>query len=230
MNKFMEFLRKNKKRVIIGSVIAVVLVTILGYFVWRKGVENDGEVIQERLEETYQNAQNSLSSCLDQGRTAAQVTNQEFEELKGLLTDVASARYRGEDGEVIQSSEDVIGGGAAFSAVVEAYPQIDQSSWQRLQSIVVGCRDEFQGKQDRIFAEARALDEWIARDSVWNSHIRNNFPSSGLEVTDSATDDELEGEEALDYITRVIMVDEAREAYETGTLGEQELFPEDEEE
>jgi len=225
----MDFVIKNLNLVIgVGVVLAVLVVGLL-YLNWRKSVENQGQAHQERLEETWQNAQSSLSACLDQGRTAAQVTDQEFERLKDLLTDVASARYQTPEGDTVTSAEQAIGGGAAFSAVVEAYPQIDQSSWQRLQSVVVGCRDEFQGKQDRIFAEGRALENWIQSDSVWNSGIKSGFPSSSLNAIDTATGEELEGDDAFDYITRVIMVGEARDAYETGELGDQDLFEDDEE-
>jgi hypothetical protein len=40
-------------------------------------------------------------------------------------------------------------GGQLISALKGEYLQIDQRSWQNLQTFVIGCRDEFQAKQDR---------------------------------------------------------------------------------
>lgn len=222
-----KILNNLKKPKIFIPVIMVVALIIGIFSVWsyRKGVDNEGEKLQERVEQTYQSAQNSLSTCLDQGRTAAQVTQQEFEQLKSILVDVASARYVDENGDPTNAA-DALGGGQLFSMIQEAYPNIDQASFQNLQAIVVGCRDEYQGAQDRLFNEVREFETWILTDNVFNQGIKNNFPTDTLDAVDLGTGETLKGQAALDYMSRVILVGEARDAYTDGELDEQDLFGE----
>ncbi len=223
-----KILNSMKKPKVFVPIIVVVALIVGGLSVWsyRKGVDNQGERRQERVEKTYQSAQNSLSTCLDQGRTAAQVTEQEFEQLKSILVDVASARYVDKDGNPTNAA-DAIGGGQLFSMVQEAYPSIDQASFQNLQTIVVGCRDEYQGAQDRLFNEVAEFDTWVQEDNVWNQGIKNNFPTDTLDAVDLGTGEVLKGQAALDYMSRVILVGDARDAYTDGELDEQDLFEEE---
>ncbi|MBP9738353.1 hypothetical protein KBD20_01555 [Candidatus Saccharibacteria bacterium] len=223
-----KILNSMKKPKVFVPIIVMVALIVGGLSVWsyRKGVDNQGERRQERVEKTYQSAQNSLSTCLDQGRTAAQVTEQEFEQLKSILVDVASARYVDKDGNPTNAA-DAIGGGQLFSMVQEAYPSIDQASFQNLQTIVVGCRDEYQGAQDRLFNEVAEFDTWVQEDNVWNQGIKNNFPTDTLDAVDLGTGEVLKGQAALDYMSRVILVGDARDAYTDGELDEQDLFEEE---
>lgn len=220
--QIMNYLRKPAVFVPLGTLLLVVVVG-LGIWQYRKDIENQGEQLQERVEQTYKMAQNSLSTCLDQGRVAAQVADREFEQLKGILAEVVSARYVDEDGNPTGASE-ALGGGMLFSAVAESYPDIDQTSFQNLQAVAVGCRDEYQGSQDRVFNEVREFETWILTDNIFNQGIKNNFPSDALDVADLSSDEVLVGAAALNYMSRVILVDEAADAYRDGRLDEQDLF------
>lgn len=203
----------------------VIGVLVVGGFVFGiansiQSTFNEGERREQDLTALYNTSLISLSTCLDQGRTAAQVTEQEYESLKEILVEVAGARY-----DSPSTASNVIGGGQLFSAVVEAYPQIDQRSWQNLQTVVVGCRDEFQGSQDRIQASAAEYNRWRVSNDVFNGWIKSQFPSNELKVV-TAVGDTLYGQSAYDRITRVVSVEGASQAFETGDLGEQDLFGE----
>lgn len=220
----MEWIQKNKTLLIIaGAVAALVLVgVIIASYIF--GVRNQGERYEQSLAALYNRSLNSLSTCIDQGRTAAQVTEREFESLKEILVDVTSARYVDGEGNDTDASN-VLGGGQLFSAIVENYPSIDQRSWQNLQTLVVGCRDEFQGAQDRVQNEARTYNQWRVTDDIFNSWIKAEFPSEELKVT-TPDGETLYGQAAYDRITRVVSVAEANTAFETGELAEQDLFGE----
>ena len=207
--------------VIALAVVVVVVIVVIGVINTIKGTFNEGERQEQTLTALYNESINSLSTCLDQGRVAAQVSQEEFEQLKGVLTEVVGVRYQ--EGDDVS---EVLGGGSAFSAIVEAYPQIDQRSWQNLQTTVVGCRDEFQGSQDRIQANAANYEKWRVTDDAFNWWIKDQFPSDELTVTlPSGTP--LYGRAAFEHITRVVTVAEANLAFESGMLGEQDLFGED---
>lgn len=214
---------RYKKPIIIAAVVATIVVVVIGTINWVYAVRNQGEAQQERIEALYKQSRNSLSTCIDQGATAAQVTEREFETLRDLLTSVATARYVDASGEATNAAG-VLGGGQLISALQESYPEIDQRSWQNLQTLVIGCRDEFQSAQDRIFIDAAEFEAWIQRDNLFNAWIKGGFPSDTLDVEDLATGETLTGAAALDYMTRVISVEAANEAFETGTLEQQDLF------
>lgn len=212
-----------KKHVVAVAAVAVVAIVVFGTWVYSFGVRNEGEAMQERIEALYNQSRTSLSACIDQGNVAAQVTVQEYENLKDILTDVASARYVDAEGNPTNASG-VLGGGQLISALSEQYPQIDQRGWLNLQSLVIGCRDDFRNAQDRVFIDAAGFEQWKLTDNPFNTWIKDDFPTSTLNVENLATGDMLTGQAALDYMTRVISVAEANEAFESGELGEQELF------
>jgi hypothetical protein len=58
---------------------------------------------------------------------------------------------------------------------------------------------------------------------VFNGWIKAGFPSNELKVV-TPSGDTLYGMSAYDHITRVVTTEEANEAFETGELGEQDLF------
>jgi len=217
----MEWIKKNK---ILVGLIAVLIMGGLAALVvvnYNYMIRNQGEVLEQRVTQLHGQSRTSLSACIDKGNVAAQVTQQEFEELKEILIGVASARYQ--DGG---SAEEVLGGGSMFSAIVENYPTIDQRSWQNLQVIVVGCRDAFQGAQNQLLNEARIYNEWRVNDDVLSAPIKSTFPSDELKV--ETADGQLTGQAAYDYITRVISVEAANTAFESGELEEQDLFGDEE--
>ena len=207
-------------------VIALVVVVIVAVFTVStinmiKGTFNEGERMEQKLTALYSNSLGTLSECLDKGRVAAQVSVEEFERLKDVLTEVVGVRY--EEGSDVS---EVLGGGSAFSAIVEAYPQIDQRSWQNLQVVVVGCRGEFQAAQERIQADASIYEQWRVSEDAFNGWIKEQFPSDELFViTPSGVP--LDGRAAFEHITRVVTLEEANKAFESGVLGEQDLFGDD---
>jgi hypothetical protein len=218
----MDWIKKNVK-LTVGIAIAVVvlliaLVVINSVF----ALKNEGERKEQRMAQLYNQSLTSLSTCIDQGQIAAQVSEREFESLREILVDVTAARYTDSEGNDTDASQ-VLGGGQLFSAVIENYPTIDQRSWQNLQTVVVGCRDEFQGSQDRVQNEARSYNEWRVTDNIFNSWIKADFPSNELKVK-TAEGDTLYGMAAYDRITRVVSVADANSAFESGQLDEQNLF------
>jgi hypothetical protein len=216
-----EWIKKNRLLVIVLAAIVLVVIIVVSFVSYTFSVRNDGERREQRLTQMYNQSIISLSTCIDQGRVGAEVTQQEFDSLKEILVGVTSARYVNES-----AADDVIGGGQLFSAVVENYPTIDQRSWQNLLTIVVGCRDEFQGTLDRTQNEARTYNEWRVTDDIFNSWIKADFPSDELKIV-TAEGESFYGQAAYDRITRVVVVGEANAAFDTGELGEQSLFGED---
>lgn len=207
---------------LIGLIAVGVLVVV--FMSWKINIENQGEALQERIEEAHANSRIALSACIDQGNLGAQTAEEEFDRIGEILLEVAAARYN--DGS---SAEAALGQeGALFSVIFEAYPDIDPTSFQNLQAIVVGCRDAFANAQERVQANVVALDTWIVAAPFRQNWIRNNFPTETLDAVsvDPATGAEvtLTGQDALDYLERPVLVADADTAFESGELEEQDLF------
>jgi hypothetical protein len=217
-----EWFKKNKTLVIVVASLVVVGIIVLSIVNYTFSVRNEGERQEQDLTALYSSSLIALSTCVDQGRTAAQVTQKEYDTIKATLVEVAAARYVDASGAPTNASG-VLGGGKLISALQEAYPQIDQRDWQNLQTLVVGCRDEFQGAQDRIQVTAAAYNRWRVTDNPFNAGIKSSFPSKELKVT-KPNGETLYGQSAYDRITRVVSVEEANTAFDTGTLGKQDLF------
>ncbi|HEY8886671.1 MAG TPA: hypothetical protein VIM31_04210 [Candidatus Microsaccharimonas sp.] len=219
----MEWIKKNKVLVVgvLAGVVVVVLI-ILGIVGYNFSVRNEGERQEQDLSALYNQSLNSLSTCVTQGSIAAQVTTQEYQTIKETLVAAVSARYVDANNNPTDASG-VLGGGKLISALQENYPQIDQRDWQNLQTLVVGCRDEFQGSQDRIQATAAAYNKWRVTDNAFNFAIKGSFPSNELKVV-TPTGDTLYGQSAYDRITRVVSAEAASAAFDSGTLPEQNLF------
>ena len=214
---FKGFVAKYKLWFILGGV-ALVVIIIVSYISYTINVRNEGERQEQDLTALYSQSMNSLSTCFDQGNVAAQVTQQEYETLKDILVGAVSARYVDNEGNPTNAAG-ALGGGQLISALQEQYPQIDQRSWQNLQTLVIGCRDEFQGKQDRIQSFAANYNKWRVSEDLSNFWIKSEFPSNELKVV-TASGDTLYGLSAYDRIVRVVAVDEAITAFETGQLEE----------
>jgi len=220
----MEWFKKNKTLVVVLGAVVVIGLIILAVIGYNFSVRNEGERQEQDLTALYNQSINSLSTCVDQGRIAAQVTEEEYQTIKETLVEVASARYVDAEGNPTNASG-VLGGGQFVSALQENYPQIDQRDWQNLQTLVVGCRDEFQGSQDRIQVMAATYNKWRVTDNLFNAGIKSDFPSDELKMV-KPDGETLYGQAAYDRITRVVSTDEANAAFESGNLEEQDLFGE----
>jgi hypothetical protein len=186
-------------------------------------VRNEGEVMQNRIEALYKTSQNSLSTCIDQGAVAAQVAAKERESLRDTVTDIVSARYTDASGNPTNASG-ALGGGQFISMLQEQYPTVDSSLFKNLQATVIGCRTQFQGAQDRLFIDTQNFENWRQTNNVFNTSIKEGFPSKELDVQNLKTGETVTGDAALAYMTRVITVEAAKDAFASGTLEEQDLF------
>lgn len=210
--------RKYKMLIIVLGVVVAVAIAVWAVVSYNIRENNKGETHEQRLSQVYSNSIITLSACLDKGRVAAQVSQEQFNQVEDLLVNTAAARYTDDS-----AASAAIEGGQMFSGVAESYPDIDMTTWNNLQTVVVGCRDEFKGSQQRIQQEARVYNEWRVNNNILNTGIKAGFPSDELRVT-MPDGTPLSGMAAYSFITREVTVEDAKAAFQEGELGEQDLF------
>lgn len=203
------------KALVIGVVVvvAIIIAAVAGPYI----VRNEGERHEQLLVGQYNNSTTALSTCLDQSQAAMQVGDEHSRQVREILTEVTSARY-----EEIDGTRPALGRGQMFSMIQEAYPDIDMTVWNKVYDTVIGCRDTFQNAQDRLQGTAVRYNQWRVSDSPLDSWIKDEFPSEELKIT-TPDGQKLDGQEAYDQITRVVLVKDAKTAFQDGEMPTQDL-------
>lgn len=218
----MKNLSGRTAAIIAGAVVVVIVLATLGGLQYRQSVHNNGASLQREVITLSRDVDISLSNCLDQSTVAAQVTQNQQQAVKNILISAVSARYVTPSGGTT-SADGVLKSGSFISALAEAYPQIDVSTWKNLMAVAVGCRDNVADAQEHLQAVAGQFETWTQTGSIFSRGIHASFPTNALYAYD-ASGQEIYGEAALQYLTRTILTSQAQQAINSGTMPNQNLF------
>ena len=212
---------KTKKLIIAG--VAALLVIILGFSIYGKvnSINTDGVRMETALNAQYKDNQNELSSYILKFNESLGIADRQSNKLNEIITEAVKGRY--DNDTSLQPGT----GGAMFSAITEAYPDLTASteSYAKVQDLVVSGRDAYKNKQSKLLDQIRDYQTWQNTGLIQRQVIENmGFPSKTLKVTDNGVT--YTGEEALERMERIVLTDQAVEAYETGTQ-DPLLTPED---
>ncbi len=212
----LDFLRKPAGK-ITAAVLVVVLALGVGIFLANNGVTDDGNKAEAGLNAQYLDNQNYLSDCITKIRETAKVTAKEAEVFEEVMVETIKGRYDGQ----LSSASPAVGGGALFSAVVEAYPDLSglNAAFERVYTVIVGCRSDYRGQQSKLLDMLRSYDAWRT-GSLTVRLFGGEYPSNNLEARIGNT--VTRGADARDQMYRIVLVKEAIKAYESG-----EIVPED---
>lgn len=199
------------KKLLIGGgaavlVIVIVAVSFLGYI---NGIRNEGIKQENALEAQYQNNQNELSTYITSMTESLGVADKGANKLKEVLTEAVKGRY---DGEMEPGT-----GGAMFSAISEAYPDLTATSesYAKVQDLVVSGRTAYKNQQTKLLDQIRAYETW-SESGIFRNMVVDmlGFPSKSLEAR--VGDTVYTGEEALQQMKRLVLTNDAVTSYETG--------------
>jgi uncharacterized protein YeeX (DUF496 family) len=129
--------------------------------------------------------------------------------LNRIIEDAVKGRYEGEGQQPGQGT----GQGALFSAIVEAYPQLDLSIYDRIVDYIQGKREAYKNVQNKLLDMIQDYENYLA-DSVFRQAFLSNFPSNRLEARVGKTT--YKGAAALDKMKEIVLTAEATKAYEEG--------------
>lgn len=212
---------KTKKLIIAG--VAALLVIILGFSIYGKvnSINTDGVRMETALNAQYKDNQNELSSYILKFNESLGIADRQSNKLNEIITEAVKGRY--DNDTSLQPGT----GGAMLSAITEAYPDLTASteSYAKVQDLVVSGRDAYKNKQSKLLDQIRDYQTWQNTGLIQRQVIENmGFPSKTLKVTDNGVT--YTGEDALERMERIVLTDQAVEAYETGTQ-DPLLTPED---
>lgn len=182
---------------ILGSI--VVGTTVMGIY-------NTGVEYQTRLTAMYQSNQNELSTYVTSIYEQIGVANLKTAKMDTIITHAVQGRY-GEDG----FSAD----GAFFSAVSEAYPDLDLSIYDEIRRSVEAGRTAFKVKQDMLLDVIRSFDTY--RQGMPRGLVAEFFfPNDNLQARIGGEVVAV-GDAALSQMRVLVLNGEAVESFQTGT-------------
>lgn len=198
-----------KKSLIILIVVGVVLGAIgLGFYGYANGINSDGVKMESSLNAQYLDNQNELSSYKTSFYEQIGVANLKSDKMDQIIEDAVKGRY---DGKMAPGT-----GGAMFSAITEAYPNVNLDIYDKIVDFIRASREAYKQKQSKLIDMLRAYDNW-RRDGLVRKHFVRmmGFPSDGLEARIGKT--VTRGQAALDQMWTIVTTDDTKKAYETGT-------------
>jgi hypothetical protein len=193
------------------GVLAAVGLMMFGY---ANNLRHEGVGLETQLAGQYLDNQNELSTFISNFHEQVGIANMKSEKINEILRDAVKGRYESENGNVGYGK-----GSPLFSAIVEAYPNLNGLDvWDKVGSLVAAGRESYKAKQSKLIDQLRNYDKWRKEWLVRSWVLKNvlGFPSDALEARIGTK--VLRGQEALDQMYLIVLASDARKAYETGTL------------
>lgn len=204
---------KMKKLIIAGGAALLVIIIAAVTFGNINTINGEGVRREAALVAQYEDNRNELSSYITKFNESLGIADRQSSKLNEILTDAVKGRYDND------SSLEPGTGGAMFSAITEAYPDLTASveSYAKVQDLVVSGRDAYKNKQSKLLDMIRDYTEWSESDLFKRMVIDAlGFPGDTLKVT-GADGTVYRGEDALDRISQIVLTQDAVDAYESGT-------------
>lgn len=196
------------KAAIVGGVLLIGVIILFNVF---NGVQKTMVDKESRLSAKYSDNQNVLSNYRATIKEAMGVAQTSTEAQNRVLEDAIKGRYT-------LGSTASPQGGSAFSAILEAYPNLDKVAfpYEKVQTAIFAGREAFKNQQTALLDLLRDYDKW--RNSGFVHKIIVSIvgaPSGNLEArigTDVKT-----GKEALTQMKLIVLTDDAKDAFDSGT-------------
>lgn len=209
------------KALIIGGAIVLLLLVFVGRYAIKQSILSDANRQEAVLNGQFEINKAQLGNCITKIRETAGVAKGATKALDTVLTHVISARYDQPNGPQVES-------GKAFSLLVERYPDTAglQKNFDKVMIVITGCRDDFQGYQEKLRKMATEFDAW--RTGSWlRRTLGKDIPNDNLEATvldENGSEKLLTGKDALRKMSKLVTVHDASVAYQSGELTPEEPF------
>ncbi|HEY9712433.1 MAG TPA: hypothetical protein V6C72_03125 [Chroococcales cyanobacterium] len=186
------------------AVLAGLAFGIIGYY---NSVQTEGVRLEQGLNAQYNSNRADLGGYVSGLYEQIGVANLKSAKMDQIISDAVKGRY---DGNMKPGNT-----GSMFSAITEAYPNIDLSVYDRIVDYIKAKRDSYAADQAKMQTMLQAYDTWRLSGFPHSMIVGwIGFPSQNLLAFDGKT--ELHGAAAEDQMRRVIVPSSVNNAYNTG--------------
>ncbi|MCE9540932.1 hypothetical protein K8R03_00010 [Candidatus Kaiserbacteria bacterium] len=193
--------------------LAVAAVLVIGGFSTYAYVNNlrtTAVQYENRLSTQYLDNQNELSSYISGFYEKLGVANLKSEKLNKILTDAVKGRY---------DKEGFGKGGGMFNAIAEAYPDLATLNiYDKIVDHVSSGREAYRGVQKKLLDILRSFDTWRQDGAVRSVVVSSLLGIPSQRLVARVGDKSTRGQEALDQMYRIVLADDAINAYQTGKM------------
>ncbi|MBX9940958.1 MAG: hypothetical protein K2Y32_16980 [Candidatus Obscuribacterales bacterium] len=204
-----------KKLIITGAIIAAIVAVGFSLYGFFNSLNSQRVQYETNLTASYQKNQTELDTYVKQIKEAVGIANLKSDKLDQVLRNAVSGRY-GDNKDAAGNRQGQ--GGAFFSAIVEAYPDIrgQLDLYDRIAERVFSGREAFKQKQNALLSEVQAYEVWMNDGLVQSIMIKKviGAPTDLLQARIGTK--VLRGQAALDQIRLVVTSKGTNEAFESG--------------
>ncbi len=203
-----------------GLIIGLVALGILGFggisvYTTINSEYNAGMTMETQLSEQYQKNQNQLDASTKKIVESVGIANLQSERARKIISDAVKGRYEGkmEPGT----------GGAMFSAIKEAYPQLDLSIYNKIVDLINAEREAFKNQQDLLLSKLQTYKQWKSTGILRQWFVTKYFPSTNLEARIGTK--VYNGAAALEQIQLIVTSQGTDDAFTSGKQGPIDFQP-----
>lgn len=209
---------KNQKIGAAAAVLAVIVGLFLIKVIIEVGVTNDGNKKQQDLIAHYYRTTNVLSDCLVKTKSAVGVAEANTKALDEVLVGAIRGRY--EEPTSAQPGS----GNPLFSAIVEAYPNLEglNDRFQDVLTVITGCRSNFRDSQEELQRQVSLFNQWRTGSWTVRTFGGSDYPNDELEI--KVEGKPVTGAAALAQMRELVVVEEAQEGRDTGKIANEDPF------
>lgn len=205
---------------IVGAIGLIVFFSVFG---WINTMQKDSVQREVRLSRSYETLKTGLDAFLTTAREQAGVTKAQSANFDKIMLDAVSGRYQGKEGGPTTAQP---GSGTLFSAIAEAYPNLDtlNTSYSRILDTISSGRTAFANNQAKLQDELREYDQWRKTGIVHSWAVAHlvGVPTDNLVVVNG--EQHLKGQDAYDKMAKVIVSSTTGDAFKSGNLEAQDFF------
>lgn len=188
-------------------IVFVIVPWIIGIF-----VTNAGNKKQEDLIARYNETTNVLSECLVKTKSSVGVSIAQTDAFDKIITNAAKGRYT--EG----SSAKPGAGNPLFSAIVEAYPNLDglSKTFENVMITINGCRTDFRKTQSEMQKAVTRFNQWRKGSWTVREFGGKKYPNADLVITVNNRD--VTGNDAITQMRKLVVVSDAQSGRDSGHI------------
>lgn len=206
-----KYIDGSVKGIVFLSIIVVFIMLVLSGYSYINNTRNDVVSMESDLMVQYPANMAYLSSYVGGFYEMLGVTNLKSEKMDKILIDSVKGRYEGNGG--------FSPNGAFFSAIKEAYPDLSGlNSYDKIIDYSSAKREGYRADQVKLLSMLRNYDNYINSNIVRSLIVKNIFNAPTRRLKVRVGDKEYIGQDAIDKMLQIVLVEGVTESYETGKM------------